>query len=96
MHPNVYYVPPLSPASLRSDGSFDEGGQRIPPAYLESLFGPDVHGALDVLRSELDRTRRGQDAEMMDTLILYQWKDALAHLDRDPATIDWTKMGAPA
>jgi len=90
-HPNVYYVPPLSPAPLRPDGSFDEGGQRIPIAYLESLFGSEVHGALDVLRSELDKKRRGQASEMMDTLILYQWKDALAHLDRDPATIDWTK-----
>jgi nitrate reductase beta subunit len=88
-HPNVYYVPPLAPAPLREDGSFDEGGSRIPPAYLESLFGPDVHGALDVLRSELERKRRGQDSELMDALILYRWKDALGHLDRDPAEITW-------
>jgi DMSO reductase family type II enzyme iron-sulfur subunit len=87
--PNVYYVPPLSPAPLRADGSFDEGGHRIPPAYLESLFGPQVHGALDVLRAELDKKRRGQGSEIMDTLILYRWKDALGHLDRDPATIEW-------
>ncbi|MGD0947234.1 MAG: 4Fe-4S dicluster domain-containing protein [Candidatus Binatia bacterium] len=88
-HPNVYYVPPLSPAPLRADGSFDESGHRIPPAYLESLFGPQVHGALDVLRAELDKKRRGQGSEIMDTLILYRWKDALGHLDRDPATIEW-------
>jgi ethylbenzene hydroxylase subunit beta/complex iron-sulfur molybdoenzyme family reductase subunit beta len=88
-HPNVYYVPPLSPAPLREDGSFDEGGHRIPPAYLESLFGPAVHGALDSLRAELDRKRRGQESEIMDALILYRWKDALGHLDRDPATIVW-------
>jgi len=25
----------------------------------------------------------------MDTLILYRWKDALGHLDRDPAEITW-------
>ena len=50
-HPNTYYVPPLSPAPLRPDGSFDEGGHRIPPAYLEKLFGPQVHGALDALRA---------------------------------------------
>lgn len=88
-HPNVYYVPPLSPAPLRPDGSFDESGHRIPPSYLQSLFGAQVHGALDVLRAELDKKRRGQGSEIMDTLILYRWKDALGHLDRDPATIEW-------
>jgi ethylbenzene hydroxylase subunit beta/complex iron-sulfur molybdoenzyme family reductase subunit beta len=87
--PNVYYVPPLSPAPLREDGSFEEGRDRIPPSYLESLFGPQVHGALDVLRTELDKKRRGQGSELMDTLILYRWKDALGHLNRDPASITW-------
>jgi ethylbenzene hydroxylase subunit beta/complex iron-sulfur molybdoenzyme family reductase subunit beta len=90
-HPNVYYVPPLAPVPLRPDGSFEEGGRRIPPAYLQSLFGTEVHGALDVLRAELDKKRRGQDSEIMDTLILYRWKDALGHLERDPATIEWGK-----
>jgi DMSO reductase family type II enzyme iron-sulfur subunit len=87
--PNVYYVPPLSPAPLREDGRFDENGDRIPASYLESLFGDAVHGALDVLRGELDRKRRGQDSELLDLLILYRWKDALGHLDRDPAEITW-------
>ena len=84
-----FEVPPLSPAPLREDGSFDEQADRIPPSYLESLFGSQVHGALDVLRTELDRKRRGQDSELMDALILYRWKDALGHLDRDPADIVW-------
>src|SRR3990170_6112883 len=88
-HPNVYYVPPLAPAPLRPDGSFDEAGSRIPPDYLESLFGPAVHGALELLRSELERKRRGQGSELLDALILYRWKDALGHLDRDPAEIVW-------
>jgi ethylbenzene hydroxylase subunit beta/complex iron-sulfur molybdoenzyme family reductase subunit beta len=88
--PNVYYVPPLSPAPLHEDGSFDEEGERIPPSYLESLFGPKVHGVLDVLRAELDKKRRGQDSEVMDTLILYRWSDALGHLTRDPAEIVWS------
>jgi ethylbenzene hydroxylase subunit beta/complex iron-sulfur molybdoenzyme family reductase subunit beta len=87
--PNVYYVPPFAPAPLREDGSFDEDGSRIPPSYLESLFGPSVHGALDVLRAELERTRRGQESELMDQLVLYRWKDCLGHLDRDPAEISW-------
>ncbi len=87
--PNVYYVPPLSPAPLRGDGSIDEGGERIPASYLESLFGVEVHGALDVLRTELEKKRRGQGSELMDALILYRWKDALGHLTRDPAEIVW-------
>jgi len=91
--PNVYYVPPLSPAPLREDGAFDEGGDRIPSEYLESLFGAEVHGSLDVMRTELDKKRRGQDSELMDTLILYRWTDALGHLSRDPAEIDWNRAG---
>ena len=87
--PNVYYVPPLSPAPLREDGSFDPSADRIPPEYLESLFGAEVHGALDVLRTELDKKRRGQGSELMDQLILYRWTDALGHLTRDPGEIRW-------
>jgi ethylbenzene hydroxylase subunit beta/complex iron-sulfur molybdoenzyme family reductase subunit beta len=87
--PNVYYVPPLSPVPLRPDGSFDESTDRIPPEYLESLFGAPVHGALDVLRTELDKKRRGQASELMDQLILYRWSDALGHLTRDPGEISW-------
>ncbi len=85
--PNVFYVPPLSPAPLNENGSFDEGGDRIPPAYLESLFGERVHGALDLLRSELAKRRRGLPSELLDILILYRWKDVLGHLTRDPAEI---------
>ncbi len=86
---NVFYVPPLAPAPLREDGSFDEGADRIPASYLEGLFGPAVHGALDVLRTELDKKRRGLDSELMDQLILYRWQDCLGHLSRDPADIVW-------
>jgi ethylbenzene hydroxylase subunit beta/complex iron-sulfur molybdoenzyme family reductase subunit beta len=87
--PNVFYVPPLAPSPLREDGSFEEDGARIPPSYLESLFGAEVHGALDVLRTELDKKRRGQGSEVMDELILYRWQDCLGHLSRDPAEIVW-------
>jgi ethylbenzene hydroxylase subunit beta/complex iron-sulfur molybdoenzyme family reductase subunit beta len=87
--PNVYYVPPFAPPPLREDGSWDEGADRIPPSYLEELFGSDVHGALDVLRTELDRKRRGQDSELMDELILYHWKDCLGKYTRDPSEIVW-------
>ncbi len=87
--PNVFYIPPLSPAPLREDGSFHEEGDRIPLSYLESLFGKQVNTVLDVLRIERGKKRRGESSELMDALILYRWKDALGHLDRDPAQIVW-------
>jgi len=74
---------------LREDGSFDESGERIPKAYLEKLFGPNVHRcarrAEDGTRSEAPRPGLGRH----DALILYRWKDALGHLTRDPADIVW-------
>lgn len=87
--PNVYYVPPLAPAPLDSDGAAADGRPRIPPEYLESLFGPEVHKALATLKGELEKRRQGEPSPLMDTLILYQWKDALGPFDKDPATITW-------
>jgi hypothetical protein len=63
--------------------------ERIPPSYLEELFGSAAHGAMDVLRTELDKKRRGLDSELMDQLILYRWLDCLGHPGRDPADIVW-------
>ncbi len=88
-NPNVFYVPPLSPAPLNPDGSINETGDRIPPEYLESLFGPEVHNALANLKEEIARKRRGEASEVMDALILYEWKDALGPFARDPAEITW-------
>ena len=87
--PNVFYVPPLAPAPLNPDGSPNEGADRIPPKYLESLFGQEVHGALARLKAELQKKRQGQGSEVMDALILYQWKDALGPFTVDPAAIVW-------
>ena len=87
--PNVFYVPPLAPAPLAADGSINEAGDRIPPEYLESLFGPDVHTALGNIKEEIAKKRRGESSEAMDALILYEWKDALGPFDRDPAEITW-------
>jgi ethylbenzene hydroxylase subunit beta/complex iron-sulfur molybdoenzyme family reductase subunit beta len=87
--PNVYYVPPLAPAPLNPDGSANENKDRIPPEYLESLFGKAVHGALSTIKAEMAKKRNGQASEVMDTLILYEWKDALGPFSRDPADITW-------
>ena len=71
--PNVFYVPPLSPYRLREDRSIDTETMRIPPEYLESLFGPDVHEALATLQSEIERARSGGRSELLDTLIVDEW-----------------------
>jgi DMSO reductase family type II enzyme iron-sulfur subunit len=88
--PNVYYIPPLSPAPLNADGSWNENGDRIPSSYLESLFGPAVHGAVDTLKSEMAKRRAGQPSELMDLLVMYRFEEALGHLRRDPAEIVWS------
>ncbi len=87
--PNVFYIPPIGPALLNDDGSFDESKPRIPTEYLEGLFGLKVRTALDTFRAEMAKTREGGKSELMDTLIAYWWKDMFKPYDRDPAEIQW-------
>jgi len=37
------------------------------------------------------KTRAGGKSEVLDVLIAYLWKSMFGGLDRDPATIEWTK-----
>jgi nitrate reductase beta subunit len=83
----VFYVPPLSPYRLREDRSIDTETMRIPPVYLESLFGPGVHEALATLRREIERMRTGGTSDLLDTLIAYQWKTLFGPFDKEPATV---------
>ena len=86
--PNVFYVPPLSPHRLNEDMSIDYETPRIPPEYLESLFGPNVHDALATLKSEMQTVRDGGSSEMLKTLIAYKWQELLGPFTVDPATLD--------
>ncbi|MCC7412364.1 MAG: 4Fe-4S dicluster domain-containing protein [Gammaproteobacteria bacterium] len=65
--PNVFYVPPTAPPAFAADGR--TAGERIPRAFLESLFGPGVHQALATLQTEREKKARGVASELMDTLI---------------------------
>ncbi len=85
--PNIFYVPPLAPYRLNDDMSIDHETPRIPPEYLESLFGPKVHSALDTLRSEMANVRNGGSSEILDTLIVYQWLDLFGPYTTDPASL---------
>ncbi|MCK6553782.1 respiratory nitrate reductase subunit beta [Candidatus Binatia bacterium] len=85
--PNVFYVPPLSPHRVNADGSIAYGTPRIPPEYLESLFGPAVHAALERLRGELAAVREGRTSEILDTLIVYRWQELFGPFTAPPATV---------
>ena len=85
--PNIFYVPPLAPSRLHDDGTFDEETPRIPPEYLESLFGPKVHQALATVKSELDTVRNGGTSEILETLIVYKWLDLFGPFTTDPASL---------
>lgn len=75
--PNVYYVPPINttPPPFDNNGLIAEGKERIPMAYLESLFGPDVKGAIAVVAGEIEKRRKGQKSELTEILIGYTNKD---------------------
>ena len=88
--PNIFYVPPLSPAPLKEDGSPDEEHPRIPLEYLERLFGPGVDQALTTLKAEMAKTRAGKKSKLMDMLTVFRWKELFGPFDRDPATIKRT------
>lgn len=75
--PNVYYVPPLSPEALDNNGN-PTGLERIPLRYLESLFGPAVGTALQVLREQRMLKKSGQASDLMDLLIAYDWNKNFA------------------
>jgi len=74
--PNVYYVPPMSgPRKFDKHGKPIPGSERIPGAYLESLFGPQVHDALKILHAEMDKKKAGKGSELLDMLIAYKHSD---------------------
>jgi complex iron-sulfur molybdoenzyme family reductase subunit beta len=82
--PNVYYVPPLpGPPKFDATGKPIPGSERIPVAYLESLFGPDVRKVLATLEEEMKKRKLGLPSELLDTLI------AMKHSDM-------FRLGAPA
>ncbi len=85
--PNVYYVPPLAPARLDSNGDVDTAQPRIPLDYLRTLFGAEVDGALDRLREEMEKRRNKEESEIMDTLIARKWQELLGPFVKDPSEV---------
>ncbi len=88
--PNVFYVPPMAPASYDAEGNLDESVPRIPEDYIRHLFGDAGLSALQILATEREKARQGGGSELMDILIAYDWNEMFGGFDRDPATIEWT------
>ena len=85
--PNVFYVPPLSPEMLNEEGN-PTGKPRVPPEYLESLFGPGVHEALKIVEREREKVRKGGKSELMDILIARRWLDMFSVFDKHPREVE--------
>ncbi|MEM7425723.1 MAG: 4Fe-4S dicluster domain-containing protein [Pseudomonadota bacterium] len=84
--PNVFYIPPLAPPSFDEDGNpTDE--DRIPMDYLESLFGPQVRPALELLKAEKAKKKAGQESDLMDTLIARNWLDLFGPFGTNPKDV---------
>ena len=65
--PNVYYIPPLSPPKIGTNGEV-LNEPRIPISYLIGLFGPRVPEVLDILQIEMGKTRNGESSELLSLL----------------------------
>jgi DMSO reductase family type II enzyme iron-sulfur subunit len=68
-HPNVYYVPPISPPKEGAPGQSVLQDPRFPLKYLEYLFGPKVVGVIEFLEGELKRAQAGETSEVLQLLI---------------------------
>jgi complex iron-sulfur molybdoenzyme family reductase subunit beta len=74
--PNVFYVPPLpGPPRYDARGKPIAGSERIPVAYLEQLFGPEVRRVITTLEAEMRRRKEGKPSELLDTLIAFRQEE---------------------
>ncbi|MBT4518660.1 MAG: respiratory nitrate reductase subunit beta [Halieaceae bacterium] len=87
--PNVFYVPPTGPMAFDAQGNFDAATPRIPEDYLRSLFGQPGVEALQILKAEISKKRRGEGSEVLDTLIAYKWNEMFGGFERDPQALRW-------
>ncbi len=85
--PNVFYVPPLSPDLIDEDDN-PTGKPRIPAEYLESLFGPAVHKALETIKNERAKVAAGGNSELIDILIARRWLDMFSEFDQHPRSVE--------
>ena len=78
--------------SLTYGDKFDEEGNpvddpRIPLDYLESLFGTGVGPALALIEAERAKKKRGEESDLMDTLIARNWLDLFGPFTNSPKEV---------
>lgn len=81
--PNIYYVPPMGARAIGADGEISDKS-RIPLGELEKLFGPEVGRVLGVLRAEREKSKNGQQSELIDILVSKVWTDRLGGFSASP------------
>jgi complex iron-sulfur molybdoenzyme family reductase subunit beta len=95
---NVYYVPPLpGPPRFDAQGRPIPGSERIPVAYLESLFGKEVRKALATLEAERAKKKAGKPSELVDMLVAFEHRDMFRlGTPSAPGLVPLGKRGAKA
>ncbi len=84
--PNVFYIPPSAPAKFDEEGN-PVDDPRIPLDYLESLFGTGVGPALALIEAERAKKKRGEESDLMDTLIARNWLDLFGPFTNSPKEV---------
>ncbi len=88
MRPNrTCSISPLSPEKFDDDGN-PTGEDRIPLAYLESLFGPEVGPALERIKQGRADKQSGKGSDLMDTLISKNFLDLFGPFTNHPREIE--------
>jgi complex iron-sulfur molybdoenzyme family reductase subunit beta len=81
--PNVFYVPPfVRPRRMEANHRPTDEAD-IPIDLLRAYFGPEVDEALATLKQERAKAQRGEPSELMETLIIYRFADALTPFEVD-------------
>ena len=76
----------MSPPGFDGDGN-PTGDSRIPMDYLNSLFGPDVGPAMEKIKLEREKRKRGEASELMDLLISRRWLDLFGPFTNQPKDV---------
>lgn len=79
--PNVYYVPPFSRPLRVGEGNRPLDETDIPVELLREYFGPEIDRVLATLKEHRQMAFDGEESDLMEALIIYQWADAFAPFD---------------
>jgi complex iron-sulfur molybdoenzyme family reductase subunit beta len=79
--PNVYYVPPFIRPNKVGEQFEVLDEKDLPIELLREYFGEGVDQALATLKEHRDAAARGEESELMEMLIIYDFADAFTPFD---------------